>query len=78
MSNLDDLMAKVAARRGLPPPTLRRAIRESAGVSQQDVAAALGCHRETVSRWETGERSPNGELLAAYVRLLAELRESAS
>lgn len=78
MSNLEALRAKVAARKGLPPPSLRRAIRENAGVSQQDVADALGCHRETVSRWETGERSPTGDLLAAYVALLGELRETAS
>jgi DNA-binding XRE family transcriptional regulator len=68
------LRAKRAARRALPSPPIRLALRADAGLTQQDLADALGVHRETVSRWERGARSPRGRLLIAYVELLDELR----
>lgn len=74
MSTTDDLLRKARAQRSLPPPAVRRALREANGVSQGDVGGVLGVHRETVSRWERGERTPRGELLVAYVDLLDELR----
>lgn len=35
-----------------------RAWREERGLSQADLARALGVTQATVSRWETGERPP--------------------
>ena len=72
-----DLLERTArAKKQLPPPALRRAIREAAGVSQEDVARVFDppVHRETVSRWERGERTPRGQHLLAYVELLEVLR----
>jgi DNA-binding transcriptional regulator YiaG len=57
------------------PPSLAKAIREAAGVSQQQVAAELGVHRVSVARWEGGVRSPRGPLRTAYVDLLRQLQE---
>lgn len=68
-----DIATEVRARRRLPTPSMRRAIRESAGVSQLRVASSLGVTRMTVSRWESGIREPRGEHLVSYVALLDEL-----
>ncbi len=65
---------KVKARRSLPPPSLRRALRESAGLTQEDVAGSVGVRRESVSRWETGARTPRGSTLVAYAELLEALK----
>lgn len=76
MLNLEALNRKTEALRGLPSPAMRRAIREAAGASQEDVGQAVGVHRETVSRWERGLRRPRGEQLVSYVELLDRLREN--
>lgn len=68
------LLDEVGVRRSLPPPQRRKAIREAAGVSQERLAQELDVHRVTVARWEHGSRSPRGELLARYVRLLDQLQ----
>jgi DNA-binding transcriptional regulator YiaG len=66
---------KLALRRRLPAPAMRRAIRVAAGLTQAELASCLPApvHRETVARWEAGVRTPRGELLLAYVQLLDEL-----
>jgi transcriptional regulator with XRE-family HTH domain len=71
------LAQHVKAARRLPPPAIARAIRDEAGVSQQQVADELGVNRVSVARWELGERVPRGELRLAYIGLLDELREDA-
>lgn len=70
---LQALQEKSRIHRRLPPPPMRRAIRKNAGITQSDVAAALGVDRVTVARWERGERTPRGALLRAYVKLLESL-----
>jgi DNA-binding transcriptional regulator YiaG len=55
----------------LPPPQERARLRRVAGLSQQQVAAALGLkRRETVADWETGRSEPRPPKRAAYLRLL--------
>lgn len=68
-------VTKAQALKRLPPPSLARAIREAARVSQVDVAEDLDVHPTTVARWEAGLRRPRGELLVRYVELLDQLRE---
>jgi DNA-binding transcriptional regulator YiaG len=70
------LAAQVRAARKLPPPSIARAIRHEAGVSQQQVADELGVNRVTVARWELGERAPRGELRLRYIALLDELQQA--
>jgi transcriptional regulator with XRE-family HTH domain len=59
---------------------MRRAIRLDRDLTQQDEADAISAkvgrkvHRETVARWESGDRTPRGDLLLAYVELLDDLR----
>lgn len=68
------LEAKIQALRDLPTPDVRQHLRVVAGVTQDDIARELGVHRETVSRWERGERMPRGRLLVEYVAVLRMLR----
>jgi DNA-binding XRE family transcriptional regulator len=59
----------------LPPPAERRRLREAAGLSQAQVAAALGTRREAVGSWEAGQREPRPPQRAAYARLLEGLAQ---
>ena len=77
VSPMTTLEQKVRARRSLPPPEVRRALRVGAGLSQQDIATEVHVHRETVSRWERGERAPQGQHLVAYLEVLSDLRRLA-
>lgn len=69
-----ELSRKVHAHRTLPPPAMRKALREAAGLTQEDLARALGVRRESVSRYEHSRRRPRGRLLIAYAELLEDLR----
>ena len=81
MAEHDELFAAVdalleQANGELPPPQERARLRRAAGLSQQQVAAALGLkRRETVADWETGRSEPRPPKRAAYVRLLDGLAE---
>jgi transcriptional regulator with XRE-family HTH domain len=81
---LESLRSKLESRGRLPEPSVRRALREGARATQLDVAEAIGelvdgspPTRATVSRWESGARTPRGRLLDAYVVVLDELRRGA-
>jgi DNA-binding transcriptional regulator YiaG len=63
------------AKRDLPAPAMRRAIREAAGASREDIATELGVSSQAVMLWEQGTRSPSRRHLANYIRVLRELRE---
>jgi len=69
------IQAKMRAKRALPPPAMRRAIRLGAGLSQADVAEIMGVARESVARWEAGARTPRGRVLIEYVDLLDQLKD---
>jgi transcriptional regulator with XRE-family HTH domain len=70
---LQNLRAKARVHRELPSPKVCRMIREQAGLSQNDIADALGVSRVAVTRWENGARRPRGRLLRRYARLLEEI-----
>lgn len=71
------LIEQVKAARRLPPPAIAKAIRDAADVSQQQLADELHVNRVTIARWESGVRTPRGELRLRYVELLEQLREAA-
>lgn len=48
-----------------------RRLRRDLGLSQQQMAAALGVRQQTISEWETGAYTPRG----ASLRVLALLAE---
>ena len=66
MDKLDDILSKKRERKRLPAPAVRRSLREASGLTQAEFAAVLGVNRAAVSRWETGTRSPRGELAKQY------------
>ena len=70
---LDTVLAAGRARRRLPQPAIRRLLRERARLSQREVAQALGVDPPTVSRWESGSRTPSGRFLERYLELLDRL-----
>jgi len=54
---------------------MQRAIIDAAGVTESDVARAIGVHRVTVNRWVMGHRRPSGDRLVRYEDLLRKLAE---
>ena len=70
------IRSRLHIRRELPTPAECRALRISSGLTQEELAAAIGVTRQAVTQWETGARSPRGRLLDAYAEAIATLRES--
>jgi transcriptional regulator with XRE-family HTH domain len=69
MTNVDDLLERTRNRR-LPDPDIRRLLRTRSGLTQAEIANAIGVQRPTVSRWESGLRTPRGRHADAYSQLL--------
>lgn len=67
---LDDALDLARARRRLPSPEARRLLRERSGLSQGDIARAVGVTRTAISLWESGAREPRAVNLHRYVQLL--------
>jgi DNA-binding transcriptional regulator YiaG len=53
-----------------------REIRRRAGLTQDEIASALGVTESCVSHWEAGRRQPRGKVAIRYGRLLAALEEA--
>ncbi|WP_329595912.1 helix-turn-helix domain-containing protein (plasmid) [Streptomyces sp. NBC_01362] len=76
MSNADPIKRIDALLDGvLPPPHVRGQLRRAAGLTQQDVAEAIGVKRLAVARWELGETYPRRPHRAAYLHFLRRLAE---
>ncbi|MFD8948544.1 helix-turn-helix domain-containing protein [Streptomyces sp. NPDC059979] len=71
------IRSRLQVRRGLPPPQERRELRTSTGLTQQELADAVGVTRAAVSQWEKGVRTPRGSLLDRYIEALNAMREAA-
>lgn len=54
-----------------------RALRRAAGLSQADVAAAVGGSPAAICRWENGSRQPFGSAGRRYLRFVASLVRAA-
>ncbi|MFE0776918.1 helix-turn-helix transcriptional regulator [Streptomyces sp. NPDC058861] len=57
----------------LPPPRVRAQLRLAAGLTQQDVADAVGVQRLAVVRWELGKSTPRRPQRDVYIHLLKRL-----
>lgn len=59
----------------LPPPQVRQQLRLAAGLTQLEVAEAVGVKRLAVARWELGESYPRRPHRAVYKHFLKRLAE---
>lgn len=59
----------------LPPPHVRQQLRLAAGLTQQEVADAVGVKRLAVARWELGQTHPRRPHRRVYMHLLKRLAE---
>ena len=75
--NVTYLLATARARRRLPPPQMRSALRKAAGLSLRRVARELGVSATTVSCWESGKHTPSSAHIEQYLELLDQLRRVA-
>ncbi|MFI0779357.1 helix-turn-helix domain-containing protein [Streptomyces sp. NPDC021212] len=65
--------ARLTAR--MPEPTERLRLRQAAGLSRAQVAAAVGVGRQTVANWEDGTTDPQPPGRFRYLRLLEGLAQ---
>lgn len=68
---------RVELRRGLPAPPQRKALRQAAGLTLEEMGRLAGCTAQAVDNWEAGRREPSGPYLAGYVDALRIARELA-
>jgi DNA-binding XRE family transcriptional regulator len=71
-------LALVASTRADLVSGAARAQREDAGVSQAEIAGAIGLSRQAVSKWESGRSVPSAPHALAYGRLLRQLGRKAA
>ncbi|MFD9691523.1 helix-turn-helix domain-containing protein [Kitasatospora sp. NPDC059088] len=72
---VDALLAKARDGGDLPEPVERERLRKAAGLTQVEVAQALGTRRETFAKWESGAAQPRAPRRGAYAFLLAGLAD---
>ncbi|MGY5106978.1 helix-turn-helix domain-containing protein, partial [Streptomyces sp. 900105245] len=66
---IDSLLDSITPEAELPEATVRRDLREQAGLSKAQVARTLGVGPSTVAGWEAG-RDPAGQTRTRYAYLL--------
>lgn len=59
---------RTAPRKTNDSPIAR--LRMERGLTQTELAELVGCKKQHISRWETGERSPGGKSLIALAAAL--------
>ncbi|MDK1475851.1 helix-turn-helix transcriptional regulator [Streptomyces sp. 549] len=70
---IEAINALIASRPVLPPPAERERLRRAHGLTQDQVAEALGVRRATLVNWEAGRTDPRPPQRDAYAHLLTEL-----
>ncbi len=73
---LEDLRS-VALLRQLVREGRVRQFRESAGATQAELAAAVGCTPSAIAQYEAGRRVPRGGIARRYAAALAALQPGA-
>lgn len=63
-------IAESRARKLLPHPVARRALRLHTGVTQAMIAEVIGVSRPSAARYEAGLITPRGEVLLRYIEVL--------
>jgi DNA-binding transcriptional regulator YiaG len=70
---LQEALTRVQRHRTLPSPAKLRLLRVAAGLSQAEIADSLGTTAASVSRYETGDREPRGQIRDKYIEACEEL-----
>jgi DNA-binding XRE family transcriptional regulator len=60
----------------LPPPAVRRGLRQMAGLTIREAAATVGVSHTAFLKWENGTMRPRRQHAVAYRRFLESLREA--
>lgn len=63
----------IDSRPTLPDPAYLKAIRQKSGLTQAEVAEAIGVTPGAVKHYEAGRRRPRGENLARYSEAVEEM-----
>lgn len=72
------ILKRVHARKPLPPPERRAALRKGANLRLRDIAEVIGVSATTVWYWEKGKFEPTEAHRDAYATALDALGESTS
>ncbi|WSP96040.1 helix-turn-helix domain-containing protein (plasmid) [Streptomyces sp. NBC_01233] len=59
----------------LPPPRVRQQLRVAGGLTQAEVAEAIGVQRVAVARWEAGLTQPHRNNRLKYASFLRQLAQ---
>lgn len=70
---LTEAMAEARLTRSLPDPSDARRLRLTTGITQRQLAEAIGVSTPTICRWERGQR-PRGEFVRLYLQALEEMQ----
>ncbi|WP_228183964.1 helix-turn-helix domain-containing protein [Streptomyces anulatus] len=73
--SVESLLEEARLTASMPPPQERLRLREAAGLTRAQVAAAVGVARGTVQNWESGASTPVPPGRLPYLRLLRGLAE---
>ncbi|AJC52864.1 helix-turn-helix transcriptional regulator [Streptomyces sp. 769] len=75
LDGVEALLEEARLMAWMPSPAERLRLREAAGLSRAQVAAAVGVGRQTVANWESGETDPQPPGRGRYLKLLKGLAE---
>jgi transcriptional regulator with XRE-family HTH domain len=70
MMTTEEFQRRVSARRTLPLPAERRAMRVATGITTAELADLVGVSRQAIQHWESGTRTPGPKHLLAYAAAL--------
>ncbi|MFJ6015160.1 helix-turn-helix domain-containing protein [Streptomyces sp. NPDC092952] len=73
--SVESLLEEARLAAEMPPPEERLRLREAAGLTRAQVAAAVGVARGSITNWETGASNPAPPARLPYLRLLRGLAE---
>ncbi|MFJ1838941.1 helix-turn-helix domain-containing protein [Streptomyces sp. NPDC088175] len=73
--SVESLLEEARLAAEMPPPQERLRLREAAGLTRAQVAAAVGVARGTILNWENGASTPVPPARLPYLRLLRGLAE---
>lgn len=72
----EKIRSRLRVRHDLLTPDQRRVLREAAGLTQQELADAIGVTRTAIGNYEAGIRTPQGRVRDRYAEALRTLSEA--